>query len=89
MKLRSVLLAAFVLLFVHAVDVSAATQKRRPATPKKRAGALFAEIGEDRRSAPASKTRAKTEVEYLKNVGSTRSLPFSEAVRVGRMLYLS
>lgn len=28
-------------------------------------------------------------VEYLKNVGGTRALPFSEAVRVGEMLYLS
>jgi reactive intermediate/imine deaminase len=28
-------------------------------------------------------------VEYLRNVGGTRQLPFSEAVRVGDMLYLS
>ena len=32
---------------------------------------------------------AAPRVEYLKNVGGTRQLPFSEAVRVGDMLYLS
>ncbi len=33
--------------------------------------------------------RIAPRVEYLKNTGATRSLPFSEAVRVGEMLYLS
>jgi 2-iminobutanoate/2-iminopropanoate deaminase len=33
--------------------------------------------------------RGGPRVEYLKNTTGTRSLPFSEAVRVGHMLYLS
>lgn len=33
--------------------------------------------------------KARPPVEYLKNLGATRSLPFSEAVRVGDMLYLA
>lgn len=44
------------------------------------------------RSAAAQRKRARKArpgVEYLKNLGATRSLPFSEAVRVGNMLYLS
>jgi 2-iminobutanoate/2-iminopropanoate deaminase len=34
-------------------------------------------------------TKSAPRVEYLKNVGGTRQLPFSEAVRVGDVLYLS
>lgn len=42
------------------------------------------------RAASASPTaRERPRVEYMKNEGSTRSLPFSEAVRVGEMLYLA
>lgn len=36
-----------------------------------------------------SETKTRPRVEYLKNVGGTRQLPFSEAVRVGDVLYLS
>lgn len=61
-----------------AVEVEAGRAARR-------GGAVTQKAGKGAR--PGAKGGPR--VEYLKNVGGTRQLPFSEAVRVGEVLYLS
>ena len=51
----------------------------------RRGGAVAQKAGKGVKSGAKGGPR----VEYLKNVGGTRQLPFSEAVRVGDVLYLS
>ena len=51
----------------------------------RRGGAVAQKVGKGVRSGAKGAPR----VEYLKNVGGTRQLPFSEAVRVDDILYLS
>lgn len=80
MKRTTVLLAAFIILLVSAADASAATRKRSQGSTRAKAAS---------QTAGKSGARRSEDVEYLKNVSATRSLPFSEAVRVGNMLYLA
>ena len=64
------------LTLVLSVSADARPGKKRGASVQKAARAV-------------KTTQAKPKVEYYKNEGGTRSLPFSEAVRVGDVLYLS
>ena len=77
---KPILMLALAVCCVHAgageVDASGAGR---------RGGAVAQKSGKG----VGSKAKGGPRVEYLKNVGGTRQLPFSEAVRVGDLLYLS
>ena len=78
MKRIAPVLTSFIFL-AFTLDASASS------LPPKRAGRPRQKSAKTQKAAGRSAAR----VEYLKNTGGTRSLPFSEAVRVGDMLYLS
>ena len=76
---RSLIYAcALCVVSVLAGDAGAASRKGAAASPRQKSA---------RAQKPVPRRQAR--VEYLKNATGTRSLPFSEAVRVGEMLYLS